>query len=368
MPSSDPAGADGADSPGRDSATDARHGPSHIKRSSVAKVAIQVVAYAVLAALVLKLVPGLESAFESLAHVSWLWLLAAVALEIGSGMGYVLSWQAIVDPENTLAQHGAGTHMAMRLAWTQMGASTLVPAGSVGQLGAGAVLLHQLGMPTQRIAERQLSLSFLNTGIDALTLIGFGLALATGLLPGSSDLRLTLLPAALAAFLLVAVLLLARRARSNAQSVRARHPKLATWIAPVADAVANAEQLVFHGVRVKAVLGALAYLWCDVLVLWTAFSAIHAKPMPGIGVVVLAYVIGALGGSIPGLGGAGAAGGMAGMLILYGVRGSTAVAAVVLYQAVVLIVPLIGGGVAFLLVRRQLHPIEGESAERSSAG
>jgi len=368
VPSSDPAGTGGASSPAGDSATHPKRGARRITRSSVGKAAIQLVAYGALTVLVLKLVPGLESAFESLAHVSWLWLLAAVVLEIGSGMGYVLSWQAIVDPENTLAQHGAGTHMVMRLAWAQMGASTLVPAGSLGQLGAGALLLHQLGMPSQRIAERQLSLSFLNTGIDALTLIGFGFALAVGLLPGSSDLRLTLLPAALAALLVAAALLLARRAQRYAQSARAKHPKLAGWIAPVADAIVDAEQLVFHGVRVKAVLGALAYLWCDLLILWTAFYAIHANPVPGIGVVVLAYVIGALGGSIPGLGGAGAAGGMAGMLILYGVKASIAVAAVVLYQAVVLIVPVIGGGVAFLLVRGRLHPVEGESADRSSAG
>jgi hypothetical protein len=33
--------------------------------------------------------------------------------------------------------------------------------------------------------------------------------------------------------------------------------------------------------------------------LWTAFVAIHAHPVPGFAVVVMAYTIGALGGSIP---------------------------------------------------------------------
>src|SRR5271165_3048728 len=44
---------------------------SHISRRTVRNAATQLVAYAVLAVLVIELVPGLEKAFESLAHVSW---------------------------------------------------------------------------------------------------------------------------------------------------------------------------------------------------------------------------------------------------------------------------------------------------------
>ena len=66
-------------------------------------------------------------------------------------------------------------------------------------------------------------------------------------------------------------------------------------------------------------LGALAYLGLDVLVLWVAFLAVHAHPVPGFGVVVMAYIIGALGGSLPLPAGVGAVGGIAGALILYGV-------------------------------------------------
>jgi uncharacterized membrane protein YbhN (UPF0104 family) len=41
------------------------------------------------------------------------------------------------------------------------------------------------------------------------------------------------------------------------------------------------------------------------------------------------------------------------MFVLYGVGRDTAVAAVLLYQAVGLLVPLIGGAVAYLLLRRE---------------
>jgi len=54
-------------------------------------------------------------------------------------------------------------------------------------------------LPKTVIAERQFNLSFLNTAVDALALIVFGVALAVGVVAGEGDLLLTLLPAALAA-------------------------------------------------------------------------------------------------------------------------------------------------------------------------
>ena len=71
----------------------------------------------------------------------------------------------------------------------------------------------------------------------------------------------------------------------------------------------------------------------------------------------MAYIIGALGGSIPLPAGIGSVGGMAGMLILYGVGHAAAIIAVLLYEAIGLLVPLIGGGVAYLLLRRQFGPM-----------
>ena len=45
------------------------------------------------------------------------------------------------------------------------------------------------------------------------------------------------------------------------------------------------------------------------------------------------------------------------MLILYGIHHDSAVAAVVVYQAVSLLVPLIGGAIAYLALRRHLDPL-----------
>jgi len=335
-----------------------RHLTLRIARGHLKVSSLRLLGYAILAVLLLKLVPSLKQAASSLNQVSVLWLLGAIALETASEMGFVLSWRAIVDPDNTLARGGGGPHMARHLAWAQLGGGTLVPAGTLSSIGVGGWLLHRLGMPMKRVAERQFSLSFLNTATDALALLCFGLALAIGVLPGERDLALTLLPASLAAFGIVAALLLARRSQVRAHAVPARHPKVAASLAAIAEAVNDTERIVFHGVRVRGLIGALAYLGFDLLVLWTAFLAVHASSVPDVGVVVMAYIIGALGGSLPLPAGIGAVGGIVGMLIVYGVEQNAAVAAVVIYQAVGLLVPLAGGGIAYLLLRRHLGPIE----------
>jgi uncharacterized membrane protein YbhN (UPF0104 family) len=334
-------------------------------RGQLAKSAIKLLGYGVLAFLLLKLIPGLKQALASLQHVSWAWLLGVILLEILSEFGFVTSWRAILDPEKVLGRDGRDPRMSARVAWTQLGGSTLMPGGSLASMGVGGWILHRLGMPTKRIAEREFSLSFLNTSIDALALIGFGLGLATGLLPGERKVTLTLLPAILALLGIVAVRLVALRSSSRARVAPAKHPKLASARATLVDAVNDTDRLLFHRGGVKSVLGALAYLWFDVLVLWSAFYAIHAHPVPGFAVVVMAYIIGALGGSIPLPAGLGAVGGIVGMLILYGVGHNAAVAAVVIYQAVGLLVPLVGGGIAYMLLRRSMGQLQSDEFEPS---
>jgi hypothetical protein len=74
-------------------------------------------------------------------------------------------------------------------------------------------------------------------------------------------------------------------------------------------------------------------------------------------VVVLAYIIGALGGSLPLPASVGTIGGIVGMLIVFGVAHTNAIAAVLVYQSIGLLVPLVGGAIAYLLLRRDLGPI-----------
>jgi len=320
----------------------------HLKRSTLKLVGYLVVAY-----LVLRLIPTLEQALHSLDHVSWQWLIAAIALEVISESGFVVSWSGIVDPENVLERDGRGRRMDQRVAWAQLAGGLLVPGGSLGGMGVGAWLLHRFGMPSKRIAERQFTLSFLNTAVSALALILFGVGLAAHIFHGKHPLLLTLVPATVAAIGTASVLSISARASSHAPRLRAKHPKIAAALTTLADAVTDTRGL-FHRGGWKSLLGSVTYLGFEVLVLWSAFLAIHANPVPGFAVVAMAYVIGALAGSLPLPASVGTLGGIAGMLIVYGVAHDPAVAAVLLHQAIGLLVPLAGGTIAYLIIRRQL--------------
>jgi uncharacterized membrane protein YbhN (UPF0104 family) len=278
-------------------------------------------------------------------------------MQVLSETGFVVSWRRIVDPDRVLQRDGRGWRMDQRVAWAQLGGGLLVPGGSLGGMGVGGWILHRFGMPTQVIAERQFNLSFLNTGVDALALVVFGLGLATGIFAGEDRLLLTLLPAAVAMCRIAAALFIAPRASTYATRLQAKHAKTARSITTLADAVNDTGRVMFHRDGWTTVLGGVAYLGFDLLILWLALLAVHAHPAPGFAIVVMAYIIGALGGSLPLPASIGTIGGIAGMLIVYGVHHDSAVAAVLLHQAIGLLVPLAGGTIAYIIIRRQLGPV-----------
>jgi uncharacterized membrane protein YbhN (UPF0104 family) len=233
----------------------------------------------------------------------------------------------------------------------------ILPGGSLASIGVGAWILRHFGMPAKTIAERQFSLSFLNTAVDALVLVVCGVGLGLGVLGNEQDPLLTWLPAGVAAAGIAAALLLARAGVKRARALHPKHPKLAASIGSLATAVEDTDRVLFHHSSKRSLFGALAYLAFDTLVLWTAFLAIHVNPLPSFAAVLMAYIIGALAGSLPLPAGIGAVGGIAGMLILYGVSRNAAIAGVLLYEAVGLLVPVLGGGVACLFLRREFGPM-----------
>jgi uncharacterized membrane protein YbhN (UPF0104 family) len=331
----------------------------HLARGHLGRKALKLLGYAVVAYLILRLIPSLESALTSLERMNWQWLAVAFALELVSETGFVLSWRSIVDPEDTLSGEGRGSGTARRLAWVQLGGGMFVPGGSLSSVGVGTWLLHRFGMPVKQIAERQLNLQLLNTGVDALALIGGGVILAVGVLPGRQNgPELTVAPAAVAVVGIAAALWIAAKGKRYAQRGSAKHPKVAASVSAASEAVEDTRALLTHRVGLRSVLGAVIYLFFDVLVLWSAFVALGTKPLPSFAVVLMAYIIGALGGSLPLPAGIGAVLGMVGMLVLYGVPHNAALAAVIVYQAIGQLVPLVGGGIAWVFLRFTIGPLK----------
>ena len=57
-----------------------------------------------------------------------------------------------------------------------------------------------------------------------------------------------------------------------------------------------------------------------------------------------------------------------GMLVVFGIDHNNAIAAVVLYQAIGFLVPLIGGGIAYLFLRREFGSMHDESDDEATGG
>jgi uncharacterized membrane protein YbhN (UPF0104 family) len=361
----DPGAAPALDSSPRRVGTHQTHRALRDVKAHLGRSALKLVGYLVVAYLVLRLIPTLNEALTSLKRVSWGWVVGAIALEVLSETGFVVAWRRIVDPDKVLERDGRGWRMDQRVAWAQLGGGLVVPGGSLGGMGVGGWILHRFGLPTDLIAERQFNLSFLNTGVDAIALVVFGAGLAVGIFSGEHNLLLTLLPAAIAACGIAAALLLAPHAGAYASRLQAKHAKIGRSISTLADAVTDTKRVMLHRGGATTVLGGVAYLGFDLLILWLALHAVHAQPSPGFAVVVMAYIIGALGGSLPLPASVGTIGGIAGMLIVYGVHHNPAVAAVLLHQAIGLLVPLAGGTIAYLIIRRELGPLPAGTHQRS---
>jgi hypothetical protein len=119
-----------------------------------------------------------------------------------------------------------------------------------------------------------------------------------------------------------------------------------------------------HGVRDSLTLlrtrqtgvlsGSLGYMGFDIAVLWACYRAFGHSP--SLGVLVVAYIIGQLGGLLPIPGGIGGTeGGLIGTFALYHAPLATTAVAVLAYRAVQLWLPALLGSLAFLQLRNSLR-------------
>ena len=101
-------------------------------------------------------------------------------------------------------------------------------------------------------------------------------------------------------------------------------------------------------------IGAIGYWAWDNAVLWAAFHAFGYSPP--ITVVLMAYLLGQMGGLLPLPGGLGGIeGGLFGTFVLYGTPVAVTAAAVLAYRIILFWLPLLVGSVAFVSLRRGLN-------------
>jgi uncharacterized membrane protein YbhN (UPF0104 family) len=283
-------------------------------------------------------VPGLKGVASTVSNMKTQWVLVAVLLEILSCASYVLAFLQVFDR--------APFRVGARIALSEEAFGAAVSLGGVGSLAVGGWLMIERGSTPRRIAERSAVLFLYTSAINVITLILAGLGLFLGL-PGPSNPLLSILPAAVGVVVLVLFLLLPRYVDRIVR--RLKPGRLHSFLTETANSVRDTKRFVFH--PDWRIVGAIGYLWFDIAVLFACFAA--AGKTPPLAPLVLAYQIGYLSNFIPVPGGIGVLdGSMIGMLVIYGMGGTVATAATLVYHAISLWVPAVWGTIAFFLLQR----------------
>ena len=323
--------------------------PSEFQPKSLRHRAGQaLLALAVLLAIIL-FAPGLGEVRDKLAGASPSWLVLATALEGLSFGSYVVMFGPIFC-----------TGLTWRRSWEIGGAElamgALVPASGAGGLALGAWVLHRGGMGGERIAKRSVAFFLIKSGVNFVAVAVIGTALAVGLVGPDLSLWLTALPAVLAALcvLVVAVLpSLGPGERPGPDASRSRRALNATRRA-IIDGTTEARKIIRSGNK-RVLAGSFGYWFFDNAVLWATFHAFGMSPP--ITVVLMGYLIGQLGGLLPIPGGVGGIDlGLIGVLIAYGTSAAGTAAAVFAYHVILFWLPLVLGGIAFAMLRRNMPP------------
>jgi uncharacterized membrane protein YbhN (UPF0104 family) len=303
---------------------------------------VSLVILVVLVGALLLAVPGLQDVADRISDVAPGWIGLAIVLELLSCAGYVLAFRMVFYRVPTL--------LAVRTALSQMAFGAVLPVGGAGGIAIGAWVTKAKGGSLRRFIERSAVLFLLTSGVNAATLALAGLLVGVGILHAPHHLLLGLLPGLIACAGITLFWFVPAAAERFALVEDAG--RMVRWIHTTGRVVQDAKDEVRRP-SWRLMGGAVAYLWCDIAMLWVAFRAFGDAPP--VGALTLAFIIGYLGNIIPVPGGIGALdGGLTAALVLYGADPTSAAAAVLVYHAIVLWVPTLVGTIAFLRLRRTL--------------
>jgi uncharacterized membrane protein YbhN (UPF0104 family) len=260
-----------------------------------------------------------------------------------------------------------GWRLSYQIGMAEQAANALVPASGAGGLAVGVWALRRLGMSRERIVRRTAAFFFLTSMANVAGVILFPALYALGVLGHDPNPVLTDASgvAALIATTLVIALPVVLQHLPSGRS-RAGRPNRVT------SALRLLRYAVTEGVRdglamlrrrsLGVIGGSFGTMVFDLAVLGVCFRAFGGSP--SLGVLVLGYLIGQLGGNLPSPGGLGGIeGGLVGTFALYHQPLASTTAAVLAYHAISMWTPALLGGVAFGRLRKRLDQEYDPSAD-----
>lgn len=331
--------------------------PDELSPRRLRRRLLEVAAVAVVLGIVVVTGPGLGQLRSEVAHASPGWLIAGIGLEMLSALSYVVIFRAVFCP-----------HMSWRLSYqigmSEQAANSVLSVSGTGGLALGAWALRRDGMSAENIGRKSVAFFFLTSLANVAGVAAFAALYAVGVLQHDRNAALTygFGAAALAATMIVLTLPAVLTPVEPSAPANDRRLAAAWWFArySLRQGVRDALQLLRQR-SLGVVIGSLGAVTFDLAVLGVCFLAFGYSPP--IGVLVLGYLIGQLGGNIPVPGGIGGIElGLIGTLALYHQPLAATTAAVLVYHAIALWVPGVLGSVAFVQLRRTLQHDERPAA------
>jgi uncharacterized membrane protein YbhN (UPF0104 family) len=305
---------------------------------------IQLVVVIVVVVLLLSALPGVDEVRDRFARADGIWIAVTGVMAFGSVCSYVAALRSTLE-------HRIPWRAAWTLGVAEQSSNVLVPTGGVSGPALGAVLMRRAGVPGDVAATRSAALFMLTSAVSLAAIAVAGFATGLHILPGSPGRLLTLLPAAIAAAVLVAA--------AASSRLRAGRP----GDGRVLGRLQSLRRVLIRGVRASLDLvrsgdpvllaGIVGYLAFDIAALAAAFEAFGGGGPP-LGPFVLAYTLGQAGSLIPTPGGIGGTdGGLIGMFVVFGTPVALATASVLAYRLFQLGLPMLLGIFAFRSIRRR---------------
>jgi uncharacterized protein (TIRG00374 family) len=285
------------------------------------------------------------------------WVTVGIGLELLSCLGYVVLFELVF---------ATGRRFSTRLSFAELAVNSVVSVSGAGGIALGAWVLRSKGMAMDRIARRSIVMFLVTSAVNVGAVVLIGVLMWLGLIGGSRNPLLTLLPAGLALATILVTLAAGRWAERLSSRTYRRHRRIGAALGVVGHGVRDTVRLIReHDWRLA---GAVGYWLFDTFVLYVCLAAYG--PTPSFWVVAMAYLVGLFANSIPVPGGMVAVeGGLVGMLLLFHVRPASAVvAAVVTYRAISLWLPALIGSLAFLSLRGEIDEPLAASPEAAAGG
>lgn len=313
-------------------------------------------------------ITGLDDATEKLSNADPIWVGIAVVCEILAFATYVALFRGVVSGK------------VLPLTWREayeinmsgLAATRLLSAGGAGGIALTYWALRKAGMPARQSACRMVAFLVLQYIWYPTALIVFGVLMYVGVLPGSDDFGVTILPAIIAGIVLLLAIAVSlvpadftRRIDRTMKGGNPRRAKIAHRLATVPATFASGMRTALDLLRHPregglALVGSIGFWAANIAILWASFKAFGVT-VP-LGVIVQGFFIGMIANLVPfapaGVGAVDA--GLIGAFFLFDLPHAEVFAAVLVYRVIAFWLPIPPGIIAFFQLRRTVTRWEEE--------